>query len=510
MRLLKIGRDMSCDIVLHSDKVSSLHAELTLLNSGDIMLEDKGSRNGTFVMNQPIKPNQPVNIRRGDAVRFADVELQWSQVPMSEDNSAYKAIFGIGSHFNNDIQLAGATVSRYHATVKQGRDGKMYLIDHSKNGTTVDSTKIPSNTPIRIKRKSAVVCGGVPVDLSRLPWPNDSWKYLVGIAAGIVVLIGIGLGVYQLIHRERIWDTEAINRRYSPTVVMLIGMFHYELAFDGLSDDETTAMAQAIGLSTPQIALNGNSVVDFAKLSSDEKMALCAYEGTGFFISDDAKIITNLHVIKPWLFDSFSDKIKQMEDLIRTLLSSAYFEGATINGKKVSAFISQVKVKGVSDGVLLIPQGRFFSSENAIKCTVLSAGEDTNKDVALIQSDRMELPNRQCSYVNVTDSLDESEESLRVGKAMFTIGFPHGVGLQDLESEKGLQVYCHSGKITRESSDFSFYFDAVSAGGASGSPIFNDHGKLIGVLNLGVTKENLNEGIKAKYIKEIIESPHVK
>ena len=50
MRLLKIGRDASNDIVLHSDKVSSLHAELTMLDSGDIQIEDKNSRNGTFIM----------------------------------------------------------------------------------------------------------------------------------------------------------------------------------------------------------------------------------------------------------------------------------------------------------------------------------------------------------------------------------------------------------------------------------------------------------------------------
>ena len=88
MRLLKIGRDPSCDIVLYSEKVSSLHAEITLMNSGDILLEDKGSRNGTFIQNQAIKPGKPVNVRRGDAIRFGDVELQWSQVPMPEDNSA--------------------------------------------------------------------------------------------------------------------------------------------------------------------------------------------------------------------------------------------------------------------------------------------------------------------------------------------------------------------------------------------------------------------------------------
>ena len=151
MKLLKIGRDASCNIVLHSARVSSLHAELTLLNSGDMVLEDKGSTNGTYIMNQRIQPGKPVNVKRGDAIRFADVELQWSQVPMPEDNSAYRGIYGIGTHFNNEIQISGATVSRYHATVKHGKDGKMYIFDHSKNGTTVNGTKIPSNNPVQIK-----------------------------------------------------------------------------------------------------------------------------------------------------------------------------------------------------------------------------------------------------------------------------------------------------------------------------------------------------------------------
>lgn len=36
MRLLKIGRDSSCDIVIPRNEISSLHAELTLLASGDM------------------------------------------------------------------------------------------------------------------------------------------------------------------------------------------------------------------------------------------------------------------------------------------------------------------------------------------------------------------------------------------------------------------------------------------------------------------------------------------
>ena len=82
MRLLKIGRDASCDLVLHSDKVSSLHAEMTVLNNGDILLEDKNSRNGTFLMNKPIKAGTTVSVRRGDAIRFGYPQIYYSKRKM--------------------------------------------------------------------------------------------------------------------------------------------------------------------------------------------------------------------------------------------------------------------------------------------------------------------------------------------------------------------------------------------------------------------------------------------
>ena len=237
MRLLKIGRDAACDIVLYSENVSSLHAELTLLNSGDIQLEDKGSRNGTFVMNQPIKPGKPVNIRRGDAVRFADVELQWSQVPAPEDNSAYKAIYGVGSHFDNDIQISGNTVSRYHATIKVGRDNKVYIVDHSRNGTTVDGRKIAANIPTRIKKSSAIVCGGVPVNLKAAPiqWPSEAWKAVVGIAAVCIILAGVGLGIWAFVNgRSKTYTDTELYARFNHSTVIVKGIYHYEVSIGDL------------------------------------------------------------------------------------------------------------------------------------------------------------------------------------------------------------------------------------------------------------------------------------
>ena len=313
MRLLKIGRDASCDIVLYSEGVSSLHAELTLLNNGDIQLEDKGSRNGTFVMNQPIKPGKPVNIRRGDAVRFADVELQWSQVPMPEDNSAYKAIYGIGSHFNNDIQISGNTVSRYHATIKVGRDGKVYIVDHSKNGTTIDGHKIASNVPTRIKKSSAVVCGGVPVNLkaSAIQWPSESWKMILGVAASLLVLVGVGFGLYSVLGNSGKPSMKALEK----ATACVFEQYYIQVTYK--DDPFVGKIASWPEKWTFGIDSKGNLSLG----TPGSTISPLGARGTAFFISKDGEMGTNRHIALPWeyLTDNFGYKV----DLFGTRLTSA-------------------------------------------------------------------------------------------------------------------------------------------------------------------------------------------
>ena len=94
------------------------------------------------------------------------------------------------------------------------------------------------------------------------------------------------------------------------------------------------------------------------------------------------------------------------------------------------------------------------------------------------------------------------------------MGFPHLYTLQDVHrferfQEKPLQATGASGIITMNNDKYNYTFDAASYHGASGSPIFDKKGKLIGVVANGISEaQGYNGGVKAKYITRLIQSTH--
>ena len=191
MKIIKIGSSQSCDIVLDSNFVSSLHAEMTILDDGQIILEDKNSKNGTQVGNKRIEPGKEVSIQRGDRITFADTPLVWAKVPAPEKLAAYKSVYNIGSNFRNDIILNSQTVSRYHASLRVGKDGKMYIHDNgSRNGTMVNGVKIAANKDVRIKKGDNIVCGTEDVtDQVTALLPKSNTGMNAAIVGGVVGLL---------------------------------------------------------------------------------------------------------------------------------------------------------------------------------------------------------------------------------------------------------------------------------------------------------------------------------
>lgn len=83
MKVLSIGRDTACDIILNDEKdlISRRHAILYITSSGKMTLVDQG-QNGTYVNGIRINPNIPYPVTRKDTISFAHVkQLDWKLVP---------------------------------------------------------------------------------------------------------------------------------------------------------------------------------------------------------------------------------------------------------------------------------------------------------------------------------------------------------------------------------------------------------------------------------------------
>lgn len=505
MKLIVIGSGSGAHLKLNSQFVSGYHAELLLLDNGEILLTDKGSKNGTYLNDQRLQPNKDIPIKRGDVVRFADQTLDWRNVPAlpMPDISKIKEMRGIGTNFRNKHQLQGERVSRFHATLTKKNDKNWYIQDHSKNGTTVNGKAIPSNQDIKLKKGDKILCAGVPVPNPYGEGSPVNYRKIFMTLSIILLLCGGTYGIVKLIDNisdgksggitipgNKPTPDEEIYAKYKNSTVLLIGFYYYKVSAGNLDLEKA-------GLPTEVVWAN-NTIQKVDGMRSK----MNSFTGTGFFVSNDGKIVTNLHISRPWLFDKdlsyISDKYKM---LIATLAS----ENPALN-----AFTSQIKVEGVMSYIGMLPNGAYFSEENLKQCRELVGHDNVEKDVAILQLETKRLPDSNCNIVNIDQAVINDSE-IRVGSHIYTMGFPFGLSLQDLKTSKGIRILANGGSITQECTEYSFGFNAPSYGGASGSPIFNAKGQLIGVLNSGVSKsQGFNYGIKAIHVKELLNQAQTK
>lgn len=69
-----LGREDTLEFAIPSSSVSRRHASISLADSGELIIEDLQSSNGTFVNRQPI--TEPTPIEHGDVIHFGNVEIR--------------------------------------------------------------------------------------------------------------------------------------------------------------------------------------------------------------------------------------------------------------------------------------------------------------------------------------------------------------------------------------------------------------------------------------------------
>ena len=75
--LITIGRISENALQIEDISVSSRHAQLTLDDSGDYILRDLGSTNGTELNGKELAPETDHKLQNGDKVRFGKIEAQY-------------------------------------------------------------------------------------------------------------------------------------------------------------------------------------------------------------------------------------------------------------------------------------------------------------------------------------------------------------------------------------------------------------------------------------------------
>lgn len=507
MKLIRIGSSQACDVQFASSYVSSSHAEMTLLDTGEIILEDLGSTNGTFVNGTRIKANQEIAVRRGDRIRFADTELVWSRIPSLPSNGAYTQVINIGTNYRNDIQVNSGTVSRFHAVLKIDKKGRAYIIDNgSRNGTKVNGVKAQKDTPIQIKKGDNIIMGNEDVtDLLQqyIPAPSN-WLKIFGLTLGSVAAVA----ALVFILSKFIISNEPTEK----AVAHVVAEYHYEIT---LND-------------TP-VEFDG---LKFRYPKSGE----LTYQGTAFFIDQKGHLATNRHISHPWEYrkKTEDDEVKKyVEASITELFGGlevsteeqfARFASSPV-GNLICEYIveqypksqrliqlnvlinrirkSSLNIKGVHNKIVIGFSGQMYNEYSEYSpCTVVADSKEKDIDVAIIRLNTMKTPEDIGTVFDINKAyiskLTPMEDDLRI------MGFPNG-DWKGKATTITLEPTTIETKCSKTPGKYDFECQAATAGGASGSPVFYANtNELVGVLSGGyTTSDGGTVCVQARYLKEL-------
>ncbi len=512
MRLYKVGSSPSCDIVVNNEYVSTHHADITVLDSGEVLIEDKGSRNGTFigVNKKRLEPGQEYPITRGERVMLGNEPLRWDKIPGPTMHPKAKRVVNIGSSQRNDIVIPGNAVSRYHAVLVIDKDNKATITDNkSTNGTKVNGQKIMAGRPTPIKRGDNVIVGEEDIT-SRLEeyLPNNNGgKIALRIAAAILVLAVIGGGVW--------W---AMNNLFSKQVnesaiVMVRNVYHYNI------EPKDNPYKLPLHLESDKYAITG----------------------TGFFIDEEGRIGTARHVAMPWLEEyqeanawtqlKIKDELEQAwNDMMNDIPTSLTYEEYESLSGTTNAFWKAVKsqggdyrgvntilrqlhqttpeVTGESDIISIAYPNRHYTTFDEFSNAVFVAESGTkDKDVAIIQLNTKETPDKVMKG-GIFDiaNFHLTKPEIQKDVLQFT-GFPEGLARtfdEHFKSSTNVPT-TYQGKVSRNVDPFCFEIQANTTGGASGSPVYMG-GKLYGVVSTVYKRGDGTGIVPAKWLKELYDN----
>ena len=475
MRLISIGRAKSSTIRLDSEYVSAHHAEILLLDNGDIFLTDCGSKQGTFVFGKRIEPGVEVPIRRGDKIEFDDIPLNWARVPVLTlpDPASVKGIYGVGKSTRNRYQLSGESVSRYHATFKEMKNGKWFIQDHSTNGTYINGQRIPADQDVRISAKDQIICGTVPC-----PNPvtsNPVTRMLLPILGGIAACIALFFGVWALLD---------VFRSFDPSDATVFVSHQYVIRVD-FTDNPVKAKTNKDWY----MAYDG---YEWKLQLGMENATPMTATGTGFFVSSEGYILTNRHVAD-WIWgqkkygDKYADQMKTavknyIADMAEEIAELLSYSDDEAYGIALRMLTSPFDLAAEPLNFYIGYTGRNYTYYSEMDvASLVDLSTDDKIDMALLQLNTKKTP-EFASWFNLNKAITDIRKLNK--KSMYhTVGFPAGLALTKLVDRNSIHSTSGQLHLVQNPGQYTLVFNGdQTVGGQSGSPIFDKRNHLIGIL----------------------------
>ena len=403
--------------------------------------------------------------------------LSGSRAGQSE--SFDRSVIAVGRHPMSDLRFDATKdldVSTRHGEIR-GLDGRYMVIDNeSTNGTFVNGQRVPSGSSRELRSGDVIAFGAegptvsvrisdgkppeaIPAAALRRPTSErvalavaeQTRGLRIAMAAGIVVLGGLGAGLYWVGHREAaasdaklqsmIAAFEQSSRQLQTRVQSTndTALIHgLERERDSLvhavreakSGGAAVVMQQAIQrhqdatralgeMDMQSVVAANNAAIAFIRADIADE----AFEATGFGVGASGLVVTNRHVVE--------------------------------------------NAKGKASRLLV----KFADTQTFHRARVVRVPADTATDLALLQ---IEDAGKYPVVKGLAPTID-----VAVGGAVASLGFPLG---SELPMEGGRATSTLTlGTVSKTTSEL-LQIDSYASHGSSGSPVFDGHGHVIGAI----------------------------
>ena len=213
------------------------------------------------------------------------------------------------------------------------------------------------------------------------------------------------------------------------------------------------------------------------------------YMGSGFLINDKGLIVTNRHIVEPWIMDHTAIQMVQSGIEPRLLAIVAYFPGHP------QPYELSVVRKSDSGDVAL---GQLFPiPEDIVPIPIQKPTKEAITGEAVIV----------LGYPVGVEALMARMEGRTVNALLKKSGHELKSLIQDIADQNGIRPLATQGHIG-DVVPGSIVYDAPTTGGGSGSPVFNSQGDVIAVNASIMTRfGGANSGVPIDLVLALLSSP---